>query len=258
MHLRRNSMMLAIALTLGLSAGGADAALSPGISRFQLGGTGATLELALRLNLGSRPSRYRVGGFRRSGSCLAEGQELVPLVPPLAREQADDIDPVDLTVSSSPTLWVHVPDLNGAKTAQFTLQDELGTHELVSAEFELSGQSGVVGIKTSSLGSEELQVGEIYYWQMAVECNVNTADGNPVVSGWISRTTLAGVPVTGTPSQQATFYAENGIWQDAVSTLATARYQDPANGTVSADWRSLMESAGLVEFSGAPVVQVVE
>ncbi len=258
MHLRQNSVMLAIALTLGLSAGGADAALSPGISESQLGRTGAPIELALRLNLGSRASRYRVGGFRRSGSCLAEGQEIVPLVPPLATEQADNIDPVDLTVAASPTLWVHVPNLDGAKTAQFTLQDELGTYELVSAEFELSGQPGIVGIKTSSLGSEELQVGEIYYWQMAVECNGNTADGNPVVSGWVSRTDLSGVSPAGTPSQQAAFYAENGIWQDAVSTLATARYQDPSNGTVSADWRSLMESAGLVEFSGAPVVQVVE
>lgn len=257
MHLHPRLGIGAIALTLGMgvAVGDATAALTPSSTiRSELGSTGTGLELArIRLRLGARSSRFRVGGFRRGGSCLPEGQELLPLVPPLPEEQAENgEDPVDLTASDSPTFWVYVPPMEDVKTAQFTLQDEMGTVELVNVEFELSGESGIVGVK-ADLDDVE---GDVYYWQMAVQCNAESPDENPAVSGWIAHTEVAAP--TGTPSEQATFYAENGIWQDAVSVLATALYADQGDATAIADWEDLMTAAGLDEFATVPIVQVVE
>lgn len=248
----------AIALLLATLAP-ANAAVSPTPPSQGLGRIGASVELAqVRLRLGSRPSRFRVGGFRRSGTCLVADQEVVPLVPPAAPGQlSEDEVPVDLTTSATPIIWVYVPAMDGARTAQFTLQDEMGTAELVNTTFELSGEAGIVGIPTAAVAELSLEAGELYYWQMAVDCGTTSAEGNPVVSGWLSRTTLENSP-TGTLAQQASVYAANGIWQDALSALALARYAEPTNSTISAEWRSLMESAGLDTFATTPVVQMVD
>ncbi len=90
-------------------------------------------------------------------------------------------------------------------------------------------------------------------WQLAVDCGGTGADANPVVSGWLSRAPLASTP-SGTPSQRASFYAENGIWQDAVSALSLARHPNPSQSQLNSDWRSLLETAGLTQFSTQPVV----
>lgn len=257
MHLRRGLGLGAIALAIGtvVPSGAAIAALSPTpAAPAAIGNTGHSLELArIRLRLGSRSSRYRVGGFRRGGSCLPEGQELLPVVPPLPEDQVENgEDPVDLTASDSPVFWVYVPAMEDAKTAQFTLQDELGTEELANVEFDLSGEEGIVGIKADLDAVES----DVYYWQMAIQCSADSPDENPVVSGWITQTDLP-VP-DGTPSEQASFYAENGVWQDAVSILALALYDSASDPSAIADWQALMTAAGLDEFATAPIVQVVD
>ena len=83
---------------------------------------------------------------------------------------------------------------------------------------------------------------------MSVECNAEKLTENPVISGWVERVALdEALPETA--AQQAIFYAEQGIWQDALSTLATLRYHHPSNPAVTTDWQELMEAAGLERFS---------
>jgi hypothetical protein len=249
--------------------------------------------------LGSRPSRYRLGAFRRGASCLPEGAELTPLIPPVASTVEPDAEqviqpeadsqsavpedavelvsstdqpladqtlapelavPVDATVAEHPAFFVYVPELDAPTTAQFTLQtdptDPLAVEELVNVRFTVSGEEGIVGIWLSDT-APSLETDRQYYWQMSVECNAEKLTENPVVSGWVRRVVLA-EPLPETAVQQVAFYAEQGIWQDALSTLAMLRYDNPNNPAFITDWRELMEAAGLEGFADQPVVQMVE
>ncbi|MGD1908105.1 MAG: DUF928 domain-containing protein [Leptolyngbyaceae cyanobacterium] len=264
MNLRsyRNALVVSATLALGLWIGEAEAVLSRTTLQTQFEETGSTIELARRrrFSLGSRSSRYRVGGFRRGGTCLAEGSEVTPLSPPLLTEEleAEDDLPVDVTTADRPVFFVHVPELEAPTPAQFTLQNEAGTEELANITFELSGEDGVVGLQPADL-SQELVIGDIYYWQMAVQCSADSPDENPVVSGWI--TVAENVDsAEGSNYDQAIALVEAGIWQDAVTLLAQARLEatDVEASTVAdEDWQAVMEGVGLTDFADAPIVEIM-
>jgi hypothetical protein len=178
---------------------------------------------------------------------------MLPIVPPLAADRAaNGEDPVDRTVSAKPTFWVYVPAMADAQDAQLTVQDEMGTAELADVQFELTGEEGIVGVKVDLTAADS----DVFFWQMAVQCNADSPDENPIVSGWVERVDMA--TPDGTPSEQASFFAENGVWQDAVSVLAIARYEDANNSTLSQDWQALLTLAGLEAVATAPVVQLVD
>jgi hypothetical protein len=258
----RNALLLSGTLALGLWIGEAEAVLSRTVLQTQFGETGSTIELARRrrFRLGSRSSRYRVGGFRRGGTCLTDGSEVTPLSPPLAADEleaADDL-PVDVTTADRPVFFIHVPELAEPTPAQFTLQNEAGTEELANVTFELSGEGGVVGLQPEDL-SQELIAGDIYYWQMAVQCSADSPDQNPVVSGWITVADTAS-PVEGSVYEQAVALVEEGIWQDAVTLLAQARLEATdleSSSLADEDWQAVMEGVGLTDFANEPIVDIM-
>jgi hypothetical protein len=166
---------------------------------------------------------------------------------------------VDATVSERPAFFVYIPELEAPTIAQFTLQtdptDPLAVEELVNVRFTVSGEEGIVGIQLPET-AQSLETDRQYYWQMSVECNAEKLTENPVISGWVQRVVLD-EPLPETALQQAAFYAEQGIWQDALSTLATLRYSSPNNPAFMTDWQELMEAAGLERFSDQPVTQMI-
>ncbi len=284
------STLLPGALALGIVAG--DPAMAASHLQPTLSPSMGGLQVAsrLRLRLGSRPSRYRLGAFRRGASCLPEGAELTALISPvvpapepaaaaataaamtpdetslgadepfLEDELAPDLTvPVDATVAERPAFFVYIPALDSPTTAQFTLQtdptDPLAVEELVNVRFTVSGEEGIVGIQLPET-VQPLETDRQYYWQMSVECNAEKLTENPVISGWVQRVILD-EPLPDTAAQQVVFYAEKGIWQDALSTLAMLRYQHPNNPAVTTDWQELMDSAGLDVFADQPFVQVI-
>ena len=228
MNLRpyRNALMLSAALALGPWVGNATARLSLNPAQTQLRDIGTTLALASRrqFRLGSRSSRYRVGAFRRGGNCLAEGQKITPLVPPSTdadtpppadghEAETDTPIAVDLTTATRPVFFIHVPPTTEPTSVQFTLQDAPGTEELANFTFELPEEPGVIGVQPMTL-SRELPPGEPFTWQMAMQCNAEDLDGNPVISGWIMRTAQTAA-LQGNTFNQAATLAEAGIWQDS-------------------------------------------
>jgi hypothetical protein len=58
------------------------------------------------------------------------------------------------------------------------------------------------------------------------------------------------------PRQKAVIYAENGIWQDALSNLAAARRANPNDTDLAADWESLLDSVALPEIAKEPIVEM--
>ncbi|MDX2100076.1 MAG: DUF928 domain-containing protein [Leptolyngbyaceae cyanobacterium bins.59] len=207
----------------------------------------------LRFRVGVRPSRYRLGGFSRAASC-GEQQSLTALVPPPQAQEGlpNEHATVDKTSNERPTFFVSLPSLP-ATTGQFTLQDEAGTKQLYNVKFQVTGKPGIVGIVLPN-SSPALQVGQKYLWQVAVACEPDDPASNIIVSSWIER---VNVPTVSGADRIAAL-AEQGIWQDAVASLALERFQKPQDKEIAEDWASLMEDAGLPQFKQTAIVQLVK
>lgn len=209
----------------------------------------------LNFRVGARPSRYRVGGFSRSGAGCSKDQQPAALVPPASQEGTDKSKAavaVDKTAVERPTFFVYMPAI-AAKSAQFTLQDESGKQQLHSVEFQLTGKAGIVGI-TLPPSAPSLQVGQKYFWQVAVACDPDEPSDVTVVSSWVERVQVA----TAASGDRLTVLAEQGVWQDVLTQLALQRYQAPADQAIAEDWSSLMEDAGLTQYKQAQVIQIVK
>jgi Domain of Unknown Function (DUF928) len=101
---------------------------------------------------------------------------------------------------------------------------------------------------------KSLEVGQKYLWQMTIYCDSSAKMASVTLSGWVERVT------TPTPPQdlqeRVSFYAENGIWQDAMGSLVQLRQQGGKTDWAT-DWTELMDTAGLSQFKNVDLVQVV-
>lgn len=205
-----------------------------------------------------RPSRFRVGGFAR-GSCPPVS--IAPVTPPTQPEEISSKEeaPVDSTASAHPTLFVNIPTEIPGATAELTLQNEAGDQQLYSTTFPLTGKPGIVGIRIPD-SVPPLQVGQKYLWQVSVACNPNKPEERLFAMSWVERVALD--PTVASQINQASLreksalYAEAGIWQDTLSTLAELRLSNPNDQAVAQDWASLMQSVNLQDFANKPVVQI--
>lgn len=231
----------------------------------------AKKRLPIRWRVAVRPARYRVGGFSRSQQCPNDGS-MMAIVPPTRSEemkgQADSA--VDRTISAHPTFWVQVPAMATPTEAQFTLQDAAGKKQLYSTRLQLSGKSGIVGIRIPT-SVPDLKVGESYFWQIATACDPNDSNSEMLAIGsWIQRVALSQLPADGTfnpkpmvqelatagDRDKPRLYAELGIWQDAFSSLAQLRRQNPQDKEVQEAWRELLAGAQMPHLANQPILQV--
>jgi hypothetical protein len=159
---------------------------------------------------------------------------------------------VDKTTASHPTFFVYLPPLRPGN-AQFTLQDETGSKELYTVNFKVTGKAGIVGISLPS-SVPALQVGQKYFWQMAVACDPNQPAKLSIISSWVERVTLP----TAANGDRLSTLAEQGIWYDVMTLVALQRYQKPDDRAVAEDWEALMQDAGLPQFKQAAIVQLVK
>lgn len=207
----------------------------------------------LSFRTGVRPSRFRVGGFSRGGECGGQ-QKLMAIVPPPQPQEGVSVQKttVDKTTAARPTFFVYLPSLP-AGSAQFTLQNEAGTQELYNVDFNLTGRSGIVGI-TLPNSAPVLQVGQKYYWQMAVACDPDQPSKLSIISSWVERVN----PPATTQTDRLSTLAAQGIWYDVLSFIALQRYQQPNDRAAAEDWANLMQDAGLPQFKQAEIVQLIK
>jgi hypothetical protein len=209
---------------------------------------------SVRLKVGAKPARYRVGGFSRNSQCgVGNGAQVV--APPEKmgdRAKQSNKDFLEQTTSDKPTFFVYLPQATTSR-AKLTVQNEERTEQLDRVTFDLDAKSGIVAIPMSSQG-KSLEVGQKYLWQMTIYCDSSAKMASVTLSGWVERVT------TPTPPQdlqaRVSFYAENGIWQDAMGSLVQLRQQDGKTDWAT-DWTELMDTAGLSQFKNVDLVQVV-
>lgn len=155
-----------------------------------------------------------------------------------------------LTTAANPTFFVYVPETNG-KSAEFIVVDDNWqvVHEKI---IQLPSGSGVVQVKLPET-APGLEIGKNYYWQLAILCDGDQEIDDEFVGGTISRTSLPKELQAKleelSPLEQAELYAEQRIWQDALSVMAQSR------SGYETEWKELLKSVGLGKISSEPLLE---
>ncbi|MEA5616439.1 DUF928 domain-containing protein [Cronbergia sp. UHCC 0137] len=176
-----------------------------------------------------------------------------------------------LTVSSSPGFFVHLPKIekqyidspDGKLEAEFSLiafeTDEIIYQTKIAISDSLHGEA-IEGIMEINLPENiVLEVGKDYLWRFDIYCNADDPSIGIYISGIVKRvessTKLISELKSANPLQASVIYAKNGIWVEAISTLAQLRWESPQNLKLIAYWRSLLKSVDLEDISQQPLLK---
>jgi hypothetical protein len=165
-----------------------------------------------------------------------------------------------LTANEHPTLWFYIPYAQDSiARLDFVLRDRDNSVERVVYQSPIQSPKnpGIINVALPET-SESLAVDKLYQWELKLTMK-RQRDRVVSVKGWIQRVDLA--PQLSdrinqaSADRQAALYAENGLWYDALSTLATlrqARSQDPV---IQQDWRNILKSVNLGRLANKPFIK---
>lgn len=197
--------------------------------------------------------RETASGGTRGGKC--ELDKNIPGPPLSALVPAND--KWRLTVEEKPEFFVYIPQ-SSAQKAEFVLKDA-NQKNIYRSSFPISGKAEIIRI-TLPKNVAALEKDKKYYWYFTVFCNTQNRSRNPFISEWIQRTEInlpnATQVIKASLRDRSKFYSENGIWHEALTTLAQLRRENPNDATIASEWKKLLESAGLQEFSDLPVALI--
>lgn len=200
------------------------------------------------------PQRGIAGNRSAAGSrngCLVLPQQLMAIVPAYVTDpaQPDRLGVWGLTAMERPTFWFYLPyPKTESVNISFTLHDASNpnAHQVVYENLALTPPptSRLMSV-TIPNSIAPLAPNKPYYWFL----NVNRKCGRTHVGGWIQRQELTSnlrSRLTQIPLQdRATVYAENGLFYDAVTTLASLKIAKPQDRSIQQDWQNLLDSIEL-------------
>jgi hypothetical protein len=216
-----------------------------------------------RFKLPSPPQRGIVGNrsaaASRNPKCPAVDLPLTAILPAYVTDpqQPERLDGVwGLTGMDRPTFWFYVPYAkNQIVNLSFTLEDDSSPADRRISDLIPIVPSQIPGLMSVVLPDSiaPLSLNRSYHWflKLNLECTIGKRPF--FVDGWIQRVEidrpLRDRIQQAAPIDRAAIYAENGLFYDAVATLATqkvAKLQDP---TISQAWQNLLDS---IELSKLP------
>ena len=174
---------------------------------------------------------------------------------------------IGLTLAEYPTFFVYLPGIKDLSEyvsereetrVEFWLQDE-ARQTVYITELTLPNTNGIVMIKLPEDGSiSPLEVGKKYQWDVAIVLDPIDRSWDLFTSAWIQRIeaspTLTENLQTTTPDNHPKVYAEAGIWQETLDSLATLRQSNPNNSTFITQWQNILNSVGLETVADAPLL----
>lgn len=204
-----------------------------------------------------------LGNTNRSASLMAlVPEQTVPEQPSDTTSDATSITQVwGLTSTAYPRLWFSVPYApNQISAIEFVLQND--QDQLVyRTPIAVPATSGVMSVQIPSTASG-LEINQSYHWffKVRVLCEPDQTPTLNYVEGWIQRTqldqALSDRLTQATLQQQAELYAENGIWYDALTTLAQLKLAQPDNEAIAQEWTDLLTSVGLTDVATQPLIDL--
>lgn len=211
------------------------------------------------------PSGRQQGGASRGG-CPAVSLPLTAIVPARAKVASRTAEGIatlteknplaarysvgGLTTSKHPSFWFYVPYISPKLPMEFVLQDELNRDVYKSSLNIVHEQAGFVRISIPQTVAS-LQVGKIYQWFFLVNCDT---EAPPFVKGWLKRV-ATNFSLPKTLDGRVAVYAANGIWYDALDTLAQLRLTNPNDPNLMSNWDILLEAAGIDKIASEPITR---
>jgi len=200
------------------------------------------------------PSGRARGGASR-GSCdnHQDKKRLTALVPVTSKAVWG------LTVTEYPTFWFYVPDaLTPEIPIEFVLQDEEDNY-VYKTTFTVSGTPpGIVSVPLSSMKAP-LEIGKKYYWTFSIDCDPQEPSNSIFVKGMVQRVAMNPALMSqlkpATQRERIALYAANGIWHEALTTLAELRRTEPGDAKLAATWENLLQYVDLQDIAKEPIVQ---
>ncbi|MBO3462214.1 DUF928 domain-containing protein [Aetokthonos hydrillicola Thurmond2011] len=204
-------------------------------------------------NIGA-PSQRKAGGNRGcSDVSLQNTQSSDKVLTALAPEYSKEQLVLGLTTQKRPTLWFYVPYKSDSVYAKLVIEDEKSQ---TIYKTPLMGTPGVVSVSLPPT-SYEIKIGKLYHWYFNIYCKQDN-EFITSVEGKVQLLTLNPTIKTqldkATPRQQVELYAANGIWYEALTTLANLRRSSPQDANLASDWASLLGSVGLQNLAAEPIV----
>ena len=197
---------------------------------------------------GNAPGGRSRGGASR-GECPAATLPLTAIVPTVNGGVGG------LTTADHPSFWFYVPyALNGDRSAEFVLLDD--HNKYIYRTTLVNRESDAIGITRITLPTTiTLEKDRLYQWVFMVNCEID----NPIFTrGSIRRVALDSALSDKIKQAEvlgkARLYAENGIWFDALTTLAELRIAEPGDAAIALEWQSLLQSVDLADVADSPFV----
>jgi Domain of Unknown Function (DUF928) len=163
-----------------------------------------------------------------------------------------------LTVSERPQFWFSLPRKLTTKDAvEFVLKDNQGKEIYKTTLKNSETPHGVISFAVPSK-TPPLEIGKSYSWSFSLYCDYETVEDKPgTVQGAIQRiavnTTLKNQLANAKNSvDQASIYAKNGIWFDAITTLGV-NIRDKKEKDASSAWTELLRQVNLEKAAPLPV-----
>ena len=230
--------------------------------------------IALQVNLGTvmaAPIKFRlppppprgIAGSRAAAAsrstCPVISQPLTAIVPEYRSAQGNQV--WGLTKMEHPTFWFYVPYTKPALVdISFTLQDESNPSEkkiiYQNSKIAAASTPGTIRIALPK-SSPTLATNKPYRWFLELNMGCTSGQRPIFVEGWIQRTeldrNLSQQLDRATPIERVALYAENGLWHDALTTLANLRATKPQDPGLTQDWQNLLNAIGLKDLTDRPL-----
>lgn len=167
---------------------------------------------------------------------------------------------IGITLADYPTFFFYVPDVNlEGVEGEFILRNQ-DNQEIYKEIVALPGGDSIVRVELAPTPNlPPLEVGKSYYWIFSLLLDKVDRSANTDVAGWIKRvepnSAIKSQLFAATDKAKPAIYASNGIWYEALTSLANLRCASPHDKTINSNWSSLLQQVELPEIAKKPLSQ---
>jgi hypothetical protein len=164
------------------------------------------------------------------------------------------------TVLAKPTFLY---DLSTAidKKVEFELTDESENSIYKTSLRMITKAPGIVSVNLPAANVASLESGKNYHWYFTIKCDPDDNAADIMVSGWINRVSMTPAltsQLDGAKSERdrLSIYAQESLWYEYLSTLASLRRSQPNDSTLTVKWMEVLSAVELENLAEKPLVPI--